>query len=411
MTRFKTLLQLNIKRTFRALPQLIFGATALIFLVSAVAFCGNKFLYGTLSEVATGEKFPVGIIMEDTSKIANTVSDALLGMKEVNDNLEIKFTTKDEAISMLEDGSIIAAIHIPKDTAKNIINGKNTPMNIIFPEDSGFEAIIIKELADCVTNMLSSSQAAIYSIYDFYEDMDADDMIDDALLRMNLRYISIAATGNHMFDKTVVTATGSIPLMTYYICGALVLFIMLFGINCFNSRLTLSSYSSKRLSLSNTPIVLQGLSSYLSTALGQLTAISIVAVPAVFIIKMFNLSLNGPAVVGLILTIPVFILISSAFVYFIGSLTEHVTGQIMITFFTTLGMCFISGCFIPTIMLPDILQVISKFLPTHYMINFSSSFLSGSFDVLSLFICFGYTILLLSAGLMVTLLKRRKELC
>ena len=113
MTRFKTLLQLNIKRTFRALPQLIFGATALIFLVSAVAFCGNKFLYGTLSEVATGEKFPVGIIMEDTSKIANTVSDALLGMKEVNDNLEIKFTTKDEAISMLEDGSIIAAIHIP----------------------------------------------------------------------------------------------------------------------------------------------------------------------------------------------------------------------------------------------------------------------------------------------------------
>lgn len=255
MTRFKTLLQLNIKRTFRALPQLIFGATALIFLVSAVAFCGNKFLYGTLSEVATGEKFPVGIIMEDTSKIANTVSDALLGMKEVNDNLEIKFTTKDEAISMLEDGSIIAAIHIPKDTAKNIINGKNTPMNIIFPEDSGFEAIIIKELADCVTNMLSSSQAAIYSIYDFYEDMDADDMIDDALLRMNLRYISIAATGNHMFDKTVVTATGSIPLMTYYICGALVLFIMLFGINCFNSRLTLSSYSSKRLSLDRKSVV------------------------------------------------------------------------------------------------------------------------------------------------------------
>ena len=411
MTRFKTLLQLNIKRTFRALPQLIFGATALIFLVSAVAFCGNKFLYGALSEMSTGEKFPVGVIMEDDSKIATTVKDALLGMKEVSNNIDIHFTTKEEAITMLEDGSIIAAIHIPKDTAHNIINGTNTPMNIIFPEDSGFEAIIIKELADSATTMLSSAQAGIYSIYDFYEDMDADDHIDDALLRMNLRYITIAATGNHVFERTVVTATGSVPLMTYYICGALVLFIMLFGINCYSIQLTLSSYSSKKLSLSGTPVILQGLSSFIATNLGQLIAICIVATPAVFIMKMFGLKLEGPAIVGLILTIPVFILISAAFVYLISALTEHVTGQIMITFFVTLAMCFISGCFIPTIMLPDIIQSISKLLPTHYMIDFSSSFLSGSFHIQSLLMCLGYTLLLFTLGLVVTILKRRKELC
>ena len=411
MTRFKTLLQLNIKRTFRALPQLIFGATALIFLVSAVAFCGNKFLYGALSEMTTGEKFPVGVIMEDDSKIATTVKDALLGMKEVSNNLDIHFTTKEDAISMLENGSIIAAIHIPKDTAHNIINGTNTPMNIIFPEDSGFEAIIIKELADSATTMLSSAQAGIYSIYDFYEDMDADDHIDDALLRMNLRYITIAATSNHVFEKTVVTATGSVPLMTYYICGALVLFIMLFGINCYSSQLTLSSYSSKKLSLSGTPVILQGLSSFIATSLGQLIAICIVATPAVFIIKMFGLKLKRPAIVGLILTIPVFILISASFVYLISALTEHVTGQIMITFFVTLAMCFISGCFIPTIMLPDIIQSISKLLPTHYMIDFSSSFLSGSFHIQSLLMCLGYTILLFTLGLVTTTLKRRKELC
>ena len=261
MARFKTLLQLNIKRTFRALPQLIFGATALIFLVSAVAFCGNKFLYGTLSEISTENKFPVGIIMEDDSKIAKTVADALLNMKAVNENLDINFTEKETAIEMLKAGEIIAAIHIPKDTAHGIMTGANTPMTIIFPEDSGFEAIIIKELADSVTNMLSSAQAGIYSIYDFYDENEAADQIDAALLRMNLKYINIAATGNGMFDKTVVTASGSVPLMTYYICGALVLFILLFGINCFNCRLNLSSYSSKSLSLHGTPLIAQGLSS------------------------------------------------------------------------------------------------------------------------------------------------------
>lgn len=390
---------------------MIFGATALIFLVSAVAFCGNKFLYGAISEVATSQKYPVAIIMEDDSYLAEKVTDTLLDMKEVSEHLDIHFTTKKDAISMLEKGEILAAIHIPKDTADNIVNGTNTPMNIIFPENSGFEAIIIKELSECVTTMLSSAQAGIYSIYDFYGDMHADDEIDGALLRMNLKYIQIASTGNKMFEKTVVTATGSIPIMTYYICGALVLFSLLFGINCYNCRLSLSSYSSKRLSLSKTPVLFQGLSSFIAIALGQLATIAIVSVPAVFILKMFNLHLDGTAIVGLIFTIPVFILISSAFVYLISSLTDHIIGQIMITFFVTIGMCFISGCFIPTIMLPDILQSISKLLPTHYMINFSSSFLSGSFDTPSLIICICYIILIFIAGLMATLSKRRKELC
>lgn len=390
---------------------MIFGATALIFLVSAVAFCGNKFLYGALSEMSSENKFPVGIIMEDESKLAKTVSDALLNMRAVNENLDIKFTEKETAIEMLKDGEIIAAIHIPEDTAHNIVTGTNTPMTIIFPENSGFEAVIIKELADSVTTMLGSAQAGIYSIYDFYNENETADHIDDALLRMNLKYINIAATGNGMFDKTVVTATGSVPLMTYYICGALVLFILLFGINCFNCRLSLSSYSSKRLSLSGTSLIGQGLSSYISTALGQLTAIAIVATPAVFIMKMFKLKLEGPAVMGLILTIPIFILISSAFVYLISSITEYVTGQIMITFFVTIIMCFISGCFIPTAMLPDILKIISKFMPAYYMINFSSSFLSGSFDVNSLIISLGFAIILFLLGLLVSYQKRRKELC
>lgn len=411
MERFKTLLQLNIKRTFRALPQLIFGATALIFLVSAVAFCGNKFLYGFISEFTSDNKFQVGIIMEDDSKLADTVADAILGMRTVSENVDITFTSKNEAIGMLKNGKIIAAIHIPKDTANNIIDGTNTPITIIFPENSGFEAVIIKELADSITAMLSSAQAGIYSIYDFYADKEADDHIDDALLRMNLKYINIAATGNKMFDKTIVTASGSIPLMTYYICGALVLFILLFGINCFSSILGISDYTSKRLSLSGTPLILQGLSTYISTALGQLIAIGIIATPSFFIMKMFKLKLEGPAIAALILTIPIFILVSSAYVYLISSITDHVTGQIMITFFSTIIMCFISGCFIPTAMLPDILKLISKFMPAYYMISFSSSFLSGSFNIQSLVGCLIFSIILFLSGLMISYKKRGKELC
>jgi ABC-type multidrug transport system permease subunit len=83
----------------------------------------------------------------------------------------------------------------------------------------------------------------------------------------------------------------------------------------------------------------------------------------------------------------------------------------MITFFATIVMCFISGCFIPTAMLPDILKIVSKFMPSYYMINYSSSFLSGSFDGVSLLICLSFAIILFLLGLLVSHQKRRKELC
>lgn len=410
MIRFKTLLKLNIKRAFHSLPQLIFGATALIFLVSAVAFCGSNFLYGGLSGEASKETFSIGVVMEDTSEIADTITNAVLGMSDVNENIDFNFVSRQEAMEMLKDGKVLAAVVIPEDTVYNIIHGKNTPMTVVFPENSGFEAVLLKEITDSLSTMLSSAQAGIYSIYDFYENHSANSEKDEALARMNMKYINIVATGNQMFDEETVSATGNIPLMTYYICGGLVLFAMLFGINFYSFLRVTPPEASKRLSLSGTGCFLQGLSLYISILLSGFCAILIVAVPAVFIMSIFGLTLSIEGIVGLILTIPMLLLVGSAFIFAISSATEHNLSRILLTFFVTLIMCFVSGCFIPTIMLPDILQSVSILLPTHYMIDFASNALAGDMKASSFFICFLWAIVLFFAGILFSYLKRRKEL-
>lgn len=410
MERFKTLLKQNIKGSFRALSQLIFGAIALIFLVSAIAFCGNEFLYGGLSNMSEGLNISLGIVLEDDSELAGTVRDSILGMSEVTSVIDFQFVDKDTAMDKLTSGGLIAAIVIPKDTAYNIVHGKNTPMIVVFPEDSGMEAVIIKEVADSLSAMLSSAQAGIYSIYDFYDDHDASSYKKDALRRMNLKYINLVATGDTMFDTTEVTATGSIPLMTYYITGGLVLFVLLFGINCFSFLKGTPAVTSKKLSLRGTPLILQGLASYISIVLVQFTAIAVIIAPAVWVMSLFNLSLSLTGIVGLILVIPVYIVLSSALVYAVSQLTPHNMGRIMTTFFVSLGMCFLSGCFIPSIMLPELIQKIGSFMPAYYMIRFGSRIMSGSFDLLSLIMCLIFTLLLFFFGVAAAHIKRRKEL-
>lgn len=410
MERFKTLLKLNIKRAYKSLFQLIIGAIALIFLVSAIAFYGTEYLYGGITGSMDSQGFRLGVVMNDSSTLANTVADRITAMKEVSGTLSFVFTDEEAAMDMLAAGELLAVIIIPEDTVDGIIHGDNRPMQVVFPENSGFEAIILKEVADAAATLLGSAQAGIYSIYDFYKDNDALSYRKDAVNRMNLKYINLAATGINMFESNEITATGETSLMTYYISGALVLFMLLLGMNCYSFMNRMTPDATKRLSLSGCPVILQGLADYMAIALVLLTTVGIILVPASFIMNIFGMSLSVTGMFALLLIVPVFVLLAAAFIYFIGQLTLHNMSRIMITFFLTLVMCFISGCFIPSVMLPDILQSLSCLLPAKYMMDLAANLLSGSFNGIALSACLAFTVLLFLAGSLCSHIRLRKEL-
>ena len=397
MERFKTLTKLNIKRAFKSLFQLIFGAIALIFIVSAIAFYGNEYLYGSTS-TDEGMNLKLAVVMNDKSDLANTITEGITNMDGISSSVHFTFTDESNAMSLLNAGDVIATMIVPENTVKSIMNGDNIPIQIIFPENSGFEAIIIKEITDAAATMLSSSQAGIYCIYDFYNSHDAMEYKKDAINRMNLKYINMVATGVNTFDTTNVSSTGSIPLMTYYISGALVLFSLLLGMNCYSFLSKMPPDTAKRLTLSGCPVISQSLSCYISIVAVMMATVAIIATPSAFIMNQFGITMEFNGILALLLILPIFIMLAAAFIFFISQLTTQNMGRIMITFFVSLVMCFISGCFIPSVMLPDTIQFISRLLPTEYMMKLSGSLLSGSFDFIALFMCFVYTVLLIIAG-------------
>lgn len=407
MERFKTLLKLNIKRAYKSLFSLVLGTIALIFLVSAIAFCGMEYLYTSNSNSSI---FKLGVVMYDSSTLAGTITDRITNTRQISDTIEFIFTDEDDAMNMLNDGTVMAVLVIPKDTVDGIIHGKNDPIEIIFPKNSGFEAILLKEIADAAATLLSSAQAGIYSIYDFYDEHGATPHKKDAENRMNLKYISFTATGMNMFDKNEVIATGDISLMTYYISGALVLFMLLLGINCYSFIVKTPPNTTKKLSLFGCTIVLQGFASYIAIALVMITTICIVIVPTIGIMNIFGMALSNTGIAALLIIIPIFVLLSSALIYFISELTTHNMSRIMITFFVAVSMCFMCGCFIPTAMLPDTIQFISYFLPARYMMDMAASLFSGSFNTIAFLANIAYTVVLLALSIALSHIRLRKEL-
>ena len=72
--RFKLLLKLELKNTLKKFPQILLGAIALILLISAVAFCSNKYLY----KLPVSTNINIALAVEDDSFLMNLFISSIL---------------------------------------------------------------------------------------------------------------------------------------------------------------------------------------------------------------------------------------------------------------------------------------------------------------------------------------------
>lgn len=421
MKRFTVLAGLELKRYIRALPKLFLFAVVLVFVVCGIALTGNQILSGASidsvkelvqditspdkmipdnSETENG-KISAALVIQDESKAMRLAKNMLESMESVNTALDIQYVTEEEGTKLLKNEDIAVLVIIRDKTLSGIMHGDNIPIEIRFPENSGYEAAIFKEFADAAVNMLSSAQAAVYSVYDFYDAYHKNPLRDDAIDRLNMEYISAALNRNNIYQETEVVVTGELSIAEYYFCGGLVLFVMFFSIMLTGFMGRDSADISARLKMAGTGYYEQVTAALIAPVcicmlfiLVTGVGISVIKILWPSALKIFS---YGQIWATVALMLPVCITVC-AFALMICRFTEHVMAQIMMIFLTSLLQGFIAGCFIPQILLPEVLKDISVFLPVHYMIELLSDIFSRQTSFGNMFfknISFGNILVLL----------------
>lgn len=436
MKRFVVLAGLECKRYVRALPKLVVFAAVLVLVVFGIALAGNKLLSGTSidsvkelveditspdnmitdkSETENG-KISAALVVQDESKAMRLAKNMLESMDSVSTALDIRYVTEEEGTELLKNGDIAVLVIIREKTVSGIMHGDNIQIEILFPENSGYEAAIFKEFADAAVNMLSSAQAAVYSVYDFYDAYHKYPLRGDAIDRLNMAYITAALNRNHIYRETEVVVTGELSIAEYYLCGGLVLFVMFFSIMLTGFMGRGSRDISARLKMAGT--------GYYEQVTAALAAPVCICLLFIFIMGgvISGAKMLWPNVLKRIsygqiwgtavLMIPVCITVC-AFALMICRFTEHVMAQVMVIFLASLLQGFITGCFIPQILLPEVLENISVFLPAHYMIELLSGTFSGQVSFGNIVVLLAFTLLfmeitaLLEKNANETMFKRR----
>ena len=160
MKRFVMLLRLEIKKYRKGFPGLLLSAAILCLIVFGMALMGQQLISGVGSITQENgqeqkkdsksfkTKISAAIVIEDESKAMKLAAMMLDKMDSVNTILDIDYVSAKEGKHLLEENKVAVLIRIPENTVKSIMNGENQPIEIEFPENSGYEAAVFKECAD-----------------------------------------------------------------------------------------------------------------------------------------------------------------------------------------------------------------------------------------------------------------------
>ena len=127
--------------------------------MGAVALLAGKLLYG---EAAAG-RISVGVVLPEDDRLAKQAVSMISSLESVKSMCDVSYLDREEALGKLREGELYAVMEVPEGFIQDIINGTNTPVTVILPENAGTESRIFKELTDAGATILGASQAGIYA--------------------------------------------------------------------------------------------------------------------------------------------------------------------------------------------------------------------------------------------------------
>lgn len=357
--KFLLFLWFQIKSAFKTLPKLAICSLILSALIVAAGVCGNKALNSSnMSAVVVDVAL---IVPEDDYRI-NMGLSFIKNMQSLTERCNFIETDEETALKMLENGEIALAIYLPENFVDGIMYGENYPASVITPKNAQIEALLFCAIAETGCRTLAYIQSGIYSVDDLLNSHNMSELIPEAEEDLNTYYIKYAINRGRFFEHNLVSATGNVSPVGYYICSGIILLVLLCGLTMSNQfsnykpeiRQALSRNGIKDTHIRLTELIAVALMFFL------LIGSVVLAVQFTFAKEVLNTSFLG------IITLLLVIMSIVSFLMFINTLTDNKLASTLVIFVISAAMLYACGRILPEVYLPDAVNTIGRFLPAKY---------------------------------------------
>lgn len=374
-------LQLQCKRLLRFLPGALLVAAIL-----AGSLCLAFFLFAQQSSAKEeNQKFPFAICGETDDTFLQMGLSTLTSFDSTRFALDILEMEENDAANALAKGEISAYVVIPEGFMEAAFAGQILPIKFYTTAGArGIVSLVKEELSSMISVLLLSSQKGVYAMWDTMVDNGLQHNAGGQMDRLALKYVDYIFVRDRVYSLEELGIADDLGLEDYLLCGLCVLLMMLICLPFAPQIICTDPALGRLLCAKGKPAWLQALCDFTAYAATLLCLLLILLTCAALCFPQLE---DLAALFGKCSAV---LLLAAAFSFMLYSLSRDLISGIMLQFFVTVILCFVSGCLYPLYFFPVQVQQLAQWLPTGIARTLLASYLTGSAPAatLPMLLCF-----------------------
>lgn len=170
-----------------------------------------------LSRGVSFDSLTLAIVAPEDVTMQDQLVQILSGMQDLRQYCRILSVSPEEAEAGLESGDISAALILPENFVSKILNGSNPDVTLLVPRNRPLEALLTLWLGQSAADLLASVQSGVYTVLESYTQNPPEGVsYQDAVARINLRYISWTLNRQDMYRTENIPVTDHLPIPLHY---------------------------------------------------------------------------------------------------------------------------------------------------------------------------------------------------
>lgn len=284
--------------------------------------------------------------------------------------------TEDEAKAAFRSGDLVAYIIVPEEFLDSIIYGRNdVPIQYVTTEGGkGIGDFVMDELAVVASELVTSSQCAIYSMQEIAYELGETAELRDWTDEINLRLIGYVLGRSGLVEVEELGFSKGLMVKQYYFCAILVLFCFLLGISSAPLFLRKNGDLGKWMKMRGIGPTAQVLSEFFPYFLLILLCIGVPLLILNAITGHFGFLESKVWTDELFKALIPVAFLACAMHFCIYETIKNPVANLLFMFLGILGMGYVSGLIYPSSFFPKGIAAVGKVLPT----GVSLEYLSGT---------------------------------
>jgi ABC-2 type transport system permease protein len=344
--------------------------------------CVGLILYGlisTFSDEEQNSRFVIGLTGDTDSDYIKWGITAMSTLDESRFSIDFIKITPEEAEKRMAKGDLSAYVIIPEGFVEKAMRGEvDTVTYVTAPGTESVTSIFKKEITSLVTELVIYSQKGSYGVGQALADNGYPNYAHEHMEKISLDYAEIIFRRNTIHLVQEVGVSDGLSTTNYYICAIIILALSLIGIP-FGAILIKKDYSFPKLLASRGGSYLMQitceLASYFLAMLLQVVLIFLFFAFAAQNLPFFADLYDANLLLSMVLRILPISLMLSAWNFMLFELSDNPVSGLLLSFFSSVCLLYISGCMYPSYAFPTVIQKLGSVLPT----GLARSYLSSAF--------------------------------